>query len=233
MRSKSRTIPSPVEHPSEIPKWNYDGSSTGQTTGVDSEVYLYPQAIFKDPFRGGDNILVICDSYTQEGEPIPTNKRRRAAEIFSHPKVVAEVPWFGIEQEYTLLQKNVKWPLGWPLGGYPGPQGPYYCGTGADKSFGRDIADAHYKACLYAGINISGTNGEVMPGQHLFCPLRHTCFRYTSQWETWRLICMQRDSTWLDRLKPAYLGNNHHNCKWNPTAKHGYYPYWSLRNHFI
>ncbi|XLR08673.1 glutamine synthetase leaf isozyme, chloroplastic [Arachis ipaensis] len=165
MRSKSRTIPSPVEHPSEIPKWNYDGSSTGQTTGVDSEVYLYPQAIFKDPFRGGDNILVICDSYTQEGEPIPTNKRRRAAEIFSHPKVVAEVPWFGIEQEYTLLQKNVKWPLGWPLGGYPGPQGPYYCGTGADKSFGRDIADAHYKACLYAGINISGTNGEVMPGQ--------------------------------------------------------------------
>lgn len=44
-------------------------------------------------------------------------------------------------------------------------QGPYYCAAGADKSFGRDISDAHYKACLYAGINISGTNGEVMPGQ--------------------------------------------------------------------
>ncbi|RRT73558.1 hypothetical protein GW17_00012077 [Ensete ventricosum] len=44
-------------------------------------------------------------------------------------------------------------------------QGPYYCAVGADKSFGRDISDAHYKACLYAGINISGTNGEVMPGQ--------------------------------------------------------------------
>ncbi len=29
---------------------------------------------------------------------------------------------FGLEQEYTLLQKDVKWPLGWPLGGYPGPQ---------------------------------------------------------------------------------------------------------------
>ncbi|MED6155378.1 gamma-glutamylcysteine synthetase [Stylosanthes scabra] len=165
VRSKSRTLPGPVEHPSEIPKWNYDGSSTGQATGVDSEVILYPQAIFKDPFRGGDNILVICDSYTQAGEPIPTNKRHGAAEIFSHPKVAAEVPWFGIEQEYTFLQKNVKWPLGWPVGGYPGPQGPYYCGAGADKSFGRDIVDAHYKACLYAGINISGTNGEVMPGQ--------------------------------------------------------------------
>ena len=44
-------------------------------------------------------------------------------------------------------------------------QGPYYCGIGADKAFGRDIVDAHYKACLYAGINISGINGEVMPGQ--------------------------------------------------------------------
>jgi glutamine synthetase len=52
-------------------------------------------------------------------------------------------------------------------------QGPYYCAAGADKSFGRDISDAHYKACLYAGINISGTNGEVMPGQVLISP---SCF---------------------------------------------------------
>ncbi|XP_020108421.1 glutamine synthetase leaf isozyme, chloroplastic [Ananas comosus] len=165
IRSKSRTIPKPVEHPSELPKWNYDGSSTGQAPGEDSEVILYPQAIFKDPFRGGNNILVICDSYTPSGEPIPTNKRYRAAQIFSEQKVINEIPWYGIEQEYTLLQRNVKWPLGWPVGGYPGPQGPYYCSVGADKSFGRDISDAHYKACLYAGINISGTNGEVMPGQ--------------------------------------------------------------------
>ncbi|KAL5995844.1 hypothetical protein ACLOJK_025915 [Asimina triloba] len=165
LRSKSRTISKPVEQPSELPKWNYDGSSTGQAPGEDSEVILYPQAIFKDPFRGGNNILVICDTYTPAGEPIPTNKRHRAAQIFSNQKVIDEVPWYGIEQEYTLLQTDVKWPLGWPLGGYPGPQGPYYCGAGADKSFGRDISDAHYKACLYAGINISGTNGEVMPGQ--------------------------------------------------------------------
>ncbi|XP_063946452.1 glutamine synthetase cytosolic isozyme-like [Daucus carota subsp. sativus] len=49
-----------------------------------------------------------------------------------------------------------------------GPQGPYYCGIGADKAFGRDIVDAHYKASLHSGINISSINGEVMPGQILF-----------------------------------------------------------------
>nr|XP_027124230.1 glutamine synthetase nodule isozyme-like [Coffea arabica] len=97
------------------------------------------------------------------GEPILTNEKQNAAKIFSSSEVVAEEPWHGIEQEYTLLQKEVKWPIGWPVGGYPGPQGPYYCRAGADKAY-RDIVDSHYKARLYAGINISGINGEVIPG---------------------------------------------------------------------
>ncbi|KAM7267359.1 hypothetical protein ACFE04_009525 [Oxalis oulophora] len=130
--------------------------------------YSNPQAIFKDPFRRGNNILVMCDAYTPKVEPVATNYRCAAAKIFNHSDVVAEEPWYGIEQEYKLLQKDVKWPIGWPLGGYPAPQGPYYCGVGADNAFGRDIADSHYKACLYAGINISGINGEVMPGQWEF-----------------------------------------------------------------
>ncbi|KAH1120427.1 hypothetical protein J1N35_003587 [Gossypium stocksii] len=168
MRSKARTLPGPESDPSRLPKWNYDGSSTEQATGDNSEVIIYPQAIFRDPFRRGRNMLVMCDAYTPIGDPIPTNKRFNADKIFSHPDVVAEEPWYGIEQEYTLFQKDTKWPLGWPIGGFPAPQGPYYCGVGSDKAFGRDIVDAHYKACLFAGINISGINGEVMPGQWEF-----------------------------------------------------------------
>lgn len=78
----------------------------------------------------------------------------------------AEEVWFGMEQEFTLFNLDQRTPLGWPEGGVPARgQGPYYCSVGPENSFGRDITDAHYKACLYAGIEISGSNGEVMPGQ--------------------------------------------------------------------
>ena len=79
------------------------------------------------PPAGGKNKLVLCECYAPDMTPIPTNTRYGAAKIFSAK--TEELPWFGLEQEYTLFNIDKVTPLGWPKGGYPGPQGPYYCGA--------------------------------------------------------------------------------------------------------
>ncbi|CAH0026119.1 unnamed protein product [Clonostachys rhizophaga] len=164
-RSKSRTLDDKAYTPDELPIWNFDGSSTGQAPGDNSDVYLRPVAVFPDPFRGSPNILVLSECWDADGSPNKFNFRhecKKVMDLHSERK-----PWFGLEQEYTLLGDDER-PYGWPAGGFPAPQGPYYCGVGTGKVVQRDIVEAHYKACLYAGINISGTNAEVMPAQWEF-----------------------------------------------------------------
>ena len=164
-RCKTRTLDFEPKKPEECPIWNFDGSSTMQAEGSNSDVYLHPVALFKDPFRGGNNKLLLCETFKYNKLPTETNFRKTCREVMEAAK--DEHPWFGIEQEYTLLGRDGH-PFGWPKNGFPGPQGPYYCGVGSDKVYGRDIVEAHYRACLYAGVNISGTNAEVMPAQWEF-----------------------------------------------------------------
>jgi hypothetical protein len=66
--------------------------------------------------------------------PIPTNTRAACAEAME--KAEAEEPWFGIEQEYTLLNALTKWPLGWPDNGYPAPQVGWVWRMGVFLGFG-------------------------------------------------------------------------------------------------
>ena len=64
-----------------------------------------------------------------------------------------------------MLEQGTGKVLGWPTGGFPAAQGPFYCAVGANSVFGRPLAEAHMEACLEAGLGISGINAEVMPGQ--------------------------------------------------------------------
>ena len=144
--------------------WGFDGSSTNQATGANSDCVLRPVFVAKDPLRGDNSKLVMCEVLNTDMTPHPSNTRAACAETAK--KYAAFEPWFGIEQEYTFIQNNR--PLGWPATGYPAPQGPYYCGVGGDKMPGREIVEAHTAACIKAGLAIEGTNAEVMMGQWEF-----------------------------------------------------------------
>jgi glutamine synthetase len=145
--------------------WGFDGSSTNQAEGHQSDCVLQPVFSCPDPIRGGDDILVLCEVLNIDMTPHPTNTRAKLAEIAE--KYAGEEALFGLEQEYTMF-KGTR-PLGFPdAGGYPGPQGPYYCGVGQDDIYGRPLVEDHLEACLEAGLQISGINAEVMPGQWEF-----------------------------------------------------------------
>ena len=88
LRSKCRTLTKKVESLADLPDWNYDGSSTYQATTENSEVILKPVAFFRDPFRQGDNVIVLADGYVWADAkldrliPNNTNFRHFAKEIF-------------------------------------------------------------------------------------------------------------------------------------------------------
>jgi glutamine synthetase len=148
------------------PIWGFDGSSTEQATGEHSDCVLRPVFTCPDPIRGDDNILVLAEVLNAtDMKPHVTNTRallEKTAKKFSKHGMI-----FGLEQEYTMLRLDGT-PYGFPKSGYPGPQGPYYCGVGIDRVVGRDIIELHTQACIDAGLLIEGTNAEVMPGQWEF-----------------------------------------------------------------
>jgi len=167
LRSKSRIVALPEMDPviATFPEWSFDGSSTSQARGTDSDLLLRPVRLLNDPLRGEGNYLVLCEVFNADGTPHTTNTRAHLRRILE-AGATHEDPWIGFEQEYTLL-KGEK-PLGFPENGYPAPQGPYYCGVGGDVVFGRPVVEAHTRACLDAGIMIYGINAEVLPGQWEF-----------------------------------------------------------------
>ena len=151
------------------PVWGFDGSSTNQAEGDASDCVLNPVFTCPDPLRGGADILVLCEVLNVDGTPHKSNTRHFCSN--TEEKFKKHKCWFGLEQEYTLMNKD-----GTPYGftgamrqdGEVLPQGPYYCSAGAGLAIGRDIAEDHLDLCLLAGLKISGINAEVMPGQWEF-----------------------------------------------------------------
>lgn len=157
-RSKTRVLG--VNDPA--PDWGFDGSSTGGASTERSDLVLRPvmqvasESLFSDE-------VVLCEVFNQDGTPHSSNTRVRLREACVRTEYLD--PLVGFEQEYLIVRGGA--PIGWPSGGYPAPQGPYYCGVGGHVH-GRELSDLHLLSCLRAGLCMYGTNAEVMPGQWEF-----------------------------------------------------------------
>ena len=165
IRSKTRVLPAGSQSRIEdFPVWGFDGSSTSQAEGDSSDCALKPVFFCNDPLRGEGHYIVLCEVLTPDLEPHPTNQRAHLRRIIELTKMAR--PLIGFEQEYTFFTDRN--PLGWPEDGYPAPQGPFYCGVGARRVYGREIVEKHLNVCSSADLAIYGINAEVMPGQWEF-----------------------------------------------------------------
>ena len=101
--------------------------------------------------------MVLCDTYNNEGQPLPTNHRNSAVKIFN--KIEDNVDcWFGLEQEYFIKFNNTSFS--------PENNGLHYCGF--TNKLERTIVEEHLQACLLIDLQISGINSEVATGQWEF-----------------------------------------------------------------
>ena len=139
----------------ECPMWSFDGSSTLQADGSDSDCLLKPVFICPDPDRNF-GYLVMCEVLNADGTAHSTNGRATIDDD-------DDDFWFGFEQEYFLWDPETKLPLGFPRD--QTPQGQFYCSVGGANTFGRNIVEDHFDQCLDAGLNVEGINAEVAVGQ--------------------------------------------------------------------
>jgi glutamine synthetase len=172
-RTKTKVIKHTAADCSRVPKfldWDYDGSSTGQADGKKSEIILRPIFVCDNPLLNtvGSHIwyskLVLCETYNNDGTPTDSNTRQLATKIFdSCPE---QKPWFGLEQEYFILDKKIELNAhNFDLFFYNTTE--HYCGTGKHIDY-RTLVEEHMLACTKAGITISGINAEVSKNQWEF-----------------------------------------------------------------
>jgi glutamine synthetase len=162
IRSKTKVVRSFGRKGGEAPVWGFDGSSTEQAEGKNSDCVLKPVRVYPHPSEQDYSSIVLCEVWNVDDTPHKTNTRRLLEETIidcDHDQNWPIDEWVGFEQEYTLYENNK--PYGWPDIGEPPPQGDYYCG----RNIGEHISREHMNACIEAGVSICGTNAEVMLGQ--------------------------------------------------------------------
>jgi len=225
LRSKTKvmefsSIKAPT--PNELPVWNFDGSSTKQAHGHSSECLLKPVRCYDDD---SNTIYVLCEVLNPDGTPHESNKRSSLRR--THYETKNREFWWGFEQEYFITEGSQ--PLGFPDGGYPRPQGLYYCGVGGNQVIGRDFVQLHLSWCLHMGIELTGTNAEVALGQWEFqCFAKDTLKACDDLWMSrYLLYRLAENYGWDIDISPKPIGGD-----WNGSGCHTNFSTYQMRENW-
>ena len=81
LRSKTKVFDGQLNSLDDLPLWGFDGSSTNQAAGEDSDCMLKPVSYVPNPIRGGDDVLVMCEVMNADGSVHATNSRAHLRKI--------------------------------------------------------------------------------------------------------------------------------------------------------
>lgn len=153
------------------PCWSYDGSSTEQADRETSEINLFPVAVYDNPLMlpqtDCKSYIVLCETRDKDMKCLEGSNHRFGARRYFR-RYQGMSPWFGLEQEYFILNDEIKERIDDGVESGDIVQGQFYCSVGAKNAFLRNIVERHMMACLKAGLKISGINAEVAPYQWEF-----------------------------------------------------------------
>ena len=160
-RSKVRNVL--VHNPSEPnlpPRWNYDGSSTGQATTEESEIDLVPIACYKGPTY----TYVLCSTYKQNGHPTFENTHHLLSPAIQS-WLADNAVRIAFEQEFFIYDARTNKPFKYEEW-KDKKQGEFYCsvGTGGNGFIEPYVAEV-FERGLDLGLRLTGYNLEVAPAQ--------------------------------------------------------------------
>ena len=95
-------------------------------------------------------MLILCETLNKNQTPHSTNNAHKAVEFFENTK--RPNLFYGIEQEFFMIDLETNLPLGFKKDGITPKQGQYYCGIGAENCFDRQITDEMLEKCLDANL---------------------------------------------------------------------------------
>lgn len=165
LRSKLKITEKQINTLEQCPDWSFDGSSTEQATGDNSDCILKPARLYKQTaiYGGISDVvgvpkIVLCEVFDSEDKPHESNHRRQLFKDMVETEG-SETIWAAFENEFTFMQDGL--PLGFNA---LAEQGPYYCGLGSNHVQGRDCIMKAIEEMEKYGLTITGHNVEVLTG---------------------------------------------------------------------